>query len=533
MCCRPFLRAIYLVELVVFVSILALEGLANVYVHYYPIPIRQNLIFSARNGRDNSFLMEYDPLLGYRLKNDHSDAKLFVDSTGRTFPKEKPPHTYRIICLGGSDTYGIGADKSHSYPALLEKWLRLAYGGCGKRFEVVNAGLMGYHSWHSRIRTDLELAALSPDAYLVMDAVNDLMSAMAIDNEESFSRERQAVLESTRIQKAGLLGLLRGFGDYAYNNLVLYRVAVRLAKGRMLGPEKEDVARRLRLFGYEGNIRHIIARAGSQGAVVLVLNYPWQACNDAATSIGLYRNAGSYFTAANRELAVEAKTPLVDLQPLFNEATHPAGTLDRLYADEFHFTKVGNALIGQAVAQALSQVPSFQAFTRGCSPASASAVLTVLHPVLYFTNGWPRPPVYPQPLSLMSEEGVVREAADPPGWETLSAGRKGGKAHVRLRVDGALALASMSGNGRFNTFFYPRVNAPEDHVRVADARGQVLFDMHGLADAGWTGISEKFGLNLPALAPGETVDIALEGFAQVWCPKDGLFFTGDAQGPGQ
>jgi lysophospholipase L1-like esterase len=476
--------------------------------------------------------MESDPLLGYRLKSDRAGATAFVDSAGRIFARIKPPHTYRIICLGGSDTYGVGADKTHSYPVLLEKWLRLTYGRCGKNFEVINAGLMGYHSWHSRIRADMELAALTPDAYLVMDAVNDLMCAMAIKNEKAFSRERQTVLQLTNIQKPGLLGYLRGFGDYAYNNLALYRVVIHLSEGQTLSSGQEEVARRLRLFGYKENMCHIIARAGSLGASVLLLNYPWKTCNDAAPPIGLYRSAGAYFTAANHELAAETKTPLVDLQPLFNEATRPEGFLDRIYFDEFHFTKAGNALIDQAVAKALPEVPSFQAFTKGCSPASASAVRTMLHPVLYFTNGWPMPPAHLQPLSVVAEEGVVQEAAGPPGWETASATRKGGTAHIRLRVEGPVALAPMSGNGLFNTFFYPRVNAPEDRVRVTDGWGRVLFELHGFSGVGWTGISEKFGLNLPGLVVGETVDIRLEGAAQVWHPKEGLFFTGESLSPG-
>jgi hypothetical protein len=65
----------------------------------------------------------------------------------------KPPGIFRIICIGGSNTYGgLLAGDGETYPSYLEKELNRRYGG---GFEVWNAGICGYG-----LRQKIELAKI-------------------------------------------------------------------------------------------------------------------------------------------------------------------------------------------------------------------------------------------------------------------------------------------------------------------------------------------------------------------------------------
>ncbi len=50
---------------------------------------------------------------------------------------------YRIVCLGDSFTFGVGADKDKSYPAQLQKMLDRAG---GKKFKVLNRGVNSFNT---------------------------------------------------------------------------------------------------------------------------------------------------------------------------------------------------------------------------------------------------------------------------------------------------------------------------------------------------------------------------------------------------
>ncbi|MFC2061744.1 SGNH/GDSL hydrolase family protein [Elusimicrobiota bacterium] len=55
--------------------------------------------------------------------------------------KEKPPDTYRIVILGGSNTFGPTVDDDETYPDVMEELLNSRNKG---KFEVWNAGLNAY-----------------------------------------------------------------------------------------------------------------------------------------------------------------------------------------------------------------------------------------------------------------------------------------------------------------------------------------------------------------------------------------------------
>lgn len=90
---------------------------------------------------------------------------------------EKPSDVYRIVCLGGSSTYGIGPSSTFkNWPVLLEQQLNSS--GLARRVEVINLGLQGYSTFESQINLSLRGVEFRPDLVLVYHTINDLRCAL-------------------------------------------------------------------------------------------------------------------------------------------------------------------------------------------------------------------------------------------------------------------------------------------------------------------------------------------------------------------
>lgn len=90
---------------------------------------------------------------------------------------EKPEGVYRIVCLGGSSTYGIGPSSTFkNWPVLLEQQLNSS--GLARRVEVLNLGLQGYSTFESQINLSLRGVEFRPDLVLVYHTINDLRCAL-------------------------------------------------------------------------------------------------------------------------------------------------------------------------------------------------------------------------------------------------------------------------------------------------------------------------------------------------------------------
>lgn len=79
--------------------------------------------------------------------------------------------TYKIVCLGDSYTYGIGAGFANSYPAQLEKILNEKAGK--KKFEVFNLGMPGCNSTQAVKTLQDSLVNIKPDIVIILVGCND------------------------------------------------------------------------------------------------------------------------------------------------------------------------------------------------------------------------------------------------------------------------------------------------------------------------------------------------------------------------
>lgn len=510
---------------------------------------RPTRIFNAANGRDAGFVVQYDPKLGYRLVRHDTGPGRFEDSAGKSVSVAKEPGVYRILCLGGSTTYGVGADKTNSFPAQLQDLLTRVYGGCDVRFEVLNLGVMGYHSWHSRIRFKTELAALHPDLVIAMDAVNDLAASTLADDSSAFTREKDKLLSLANAGKQG--SFLERANRYLDGHVSLYALLKRVA-ARVAGTGKTEGAsdttafrRRIELFGYRDNMKALAAMVRQDGADFVLVDYPWLAMDTVAAnapkvvrdaSTPLYRFGKTYFPEVNAAVARETGARVVNPQPAFDAAIGAdVSRAGRYYFDEIHLTKLGDQLLSSRIAAALPSVPSFARAVAGCVSADPAAALAnavkLDDPRVHFKNGWPRPGETAVPLAIAATDNVgIGESAEYPGHAVVRVLDPSRPGTFTLRAHVAFAPTPMP-HTQYATFWYPRVSCPEDAIAVSIA-GKGIFALSGTKPCRFTGVADRFGLTLPALPVDGAVTVRLSGQAQIWLTHGDMIFTGDVTPPG-
>jgi lysophospholipase L1-like esterase len=124
------------------------------------------------SGNVVSRFLEYDPVLTFRNRRAASfpDAGVQINSLGLRGPEieiAKPPRQIRVLCLGDSCTFG----GLHPYPEIAQALLDRSAPG---RFEVLNAGVIGYTSLHGLEWFERELAPLRPDVVTLYFGWNDM-----------------------------------------------------------------------------------------------------------------------------------------------------------------------------------------------------------------------------------------------------------------------------------------------------------------------------------------------------------------------
>lgn len=88
---------------------------------------------------------------------------------GPDFAAQKPPGVFRVVCLGGSSTFGYHNDDDQTYPHYLGALLGEEFDGV----EVVNAGFPYYNTGSIRSLFTQELLGYRPDVITLYSAYND------------------------------------------------------------------------------------------------------------------------------------------------------------------------------------------------------------------------------------------------------------------------------------------------------------------------------------------------------------------------
>ncbi len=100
-----------------------------------------------------------------------------IGTRGDSLVVPKPNGTYRILCLGSDDTFGIGVDQHHTFCHRLENYLQPM---TTQKIEVVNAGCPKAGPLVNYLRLRQHLSALDPDVVLVNLNAEDLFHDMKV-----------------------------------------------------------------------------------------------------------------------------------------------------------------------------------------------------------------------------------------------------------------------------------------------------------------------------------------------------------------
>lgn len=303
------------------------------------------------------------------------DTRVAINRQGLRGPEigPKAPGTFRVLALGDSFAFGVGAQEGETYPAQLQRILRSR----GMRAEVLNAGAPGFGvpdavAWFQRWGWTLE-----PDVVLVTVFVaNDLQDAapggpkaVAVDGVLMIEGEKQRGLSRWLYYHSHLYVLLKTsvLGGLARrllgapepletrelrSELELY------SKGRLPKPLRE---------GAEATEQAVAGLARSAGgarvlAVVLpsliqVDAHRWQA---ALQRFG--RDPQGYDRERPNRLirAVFARhgIPAIDLTASFAAAVRRGERI--YYPIDQHLTPAGYQLTAKVVAEALERAPANQ-----------------------------------------------------------------------------------------------------------------------------------------------------------------------------
>jgi len=95
-----------------------------------------------------------------------------------------PPRVYRIIAAGGSTTFDANTSgDSSAWPARLEQALDSV--AAPLRFEVLNAGVPGFHVFDDLVRLESELYRYKPDLIILYQGHNDLFNTLSQGTESA------------------------------------------------------------------------------------------------------------------------------------------------------------------------------------------------------------------------------------------------------------------------------------------------------------------------------------------------------------
>lgn len=264
---------------------------------------------------------------------------------GPEITEQKPRGVFRVMCLGGSSTYGHGPMSNETtWPYRLQ--VRLAGARPDMRIEVINGGCQGYTSYESLTNYAFRGIPLEPDLVLVYHAINDMRGAL-YENVQTDNTHRRAVFKryhQTWLDKSWTYLTLRAYlTDYRDNQKDLGSWVIADYDERK-GKDKFRWTSDRGFDNFERNLNSIISLARGNGARVVLGTQAIKAAT--LNNVGSRAEQLSGFENANRiirEVAGARGVTLCDLGPTLTQEG-----LDRvaqkkleIFTNDVHVTDIG------------------------------------------------------------------------------------------------------------------------------------------------------------------------------------------------
>jgi lysophospholipase L1-like esterase len=304
------------------------------------------------------------PFIGYVLRPER--GSLENNAQGMRGPEvalAKPPGVVRILCLGGSTTYGAGVEPGESYPARLQRLLSAEPAPPApavpapavppaRRFEVLNCGVPGYTTAESLIALELQHLEFQPDALVISHGINDARLVQAKGFRPDYAHVRRhwrepelSALEWWAWRHSAAWALVARTLDFGPKSIRIEDLVFVDGYAALYEPPEAGV-NRAGVAVYVRNIDHMVALARARGLDVLLCTIALRRYPNATKAPAQdYTPTVDAMNAELRAYAQREGVPLVDL----------AQQLDRrveLYDDQVHMNAQGTAVQAELVLAA-------------------------------------------------------------------------------------------------------------------------------------------------------------------------------------
>lgn len=257
-------------------------------------------------------------------------------------PRAKPPGVTRILTLGDSFTFGMKVEAASSYPKALEAMLNGE--GDGRRYDVINAGVVAYSLCQERKWLGLKGWRYEPDLILIGFFGDD----PHCQGEESGQRFIEPRVYRTFTRVSALYNFLRNsYSVFKARYLEWWRPAWTgglEARARFLERNRFTNIREEEWRAVAKDLRAIKAGAAERGAALLVVVIP------DAGQVGFPEHQ----SPTRRLLAICKAEGIacLDTTPLFEAAKKPLELY--LYPLDPHLSPAGHSFVARAVAERIA-----------------------------------------------------------------------------------------------------------------------------------------------------------------------------------
>jgi len=280
------------------------------------------------------------PNFGWYLKTHYRYENSFLADQSfrcRRFSREKPWGTTRLVCMGGSSTYGLflPPERGADYPHELERLLNDR--GGQRRFEVFNAGVIGTYSLRSVEYLSQVLLPFRPDGVLVNLVWNDNIIPAVMEKgypqfKETLHGWRRWGIVAPLLYARAWFDFLAGGWEFAR------RMKTGEDGGYAINPENLPL--------YERNLCDLVDTAERGGARIAFILEP----SSDVLVVPRDRELLFPFYEAVRKVGGSRQVPVIDPRPDLRDHKY-----DDLFYDVMHLTPTGHRLMAAAISRRLRE----------------------------------------------------------------------------------------------------------------------------------------------------------------------------------
>jgi lysophospholipase L1-like esterase len=276
------------------------------------------------------------------IKIPVDEIRVKVEFRGKKISVEKPPNIYRIICLGGSFTYGWPYDKNPSiaYPAVLEKLLNSI--PSNREYEVINAGVGGYTSYQALFYFKNRLYKLKPDLVTVCFGANDGNKNYEIGvfcSDKDYYERLMSLSENKTFFK--IKRCLDNLRIYALMEKIIFNIKKQFIKPKQRVPPSD----------FEKNLREFIRLAKFYNFKLLFIIEPHKNLKNFVSELKNNPYYNIYDTLAKENLEWVKLVDTITLVRKYKDGD--------IFYDEMHLTPLGHRIVAELILQVLEKSSFF------------------------------------------------------------------------------------------------------------------------------------------------------------------------------